>query len=77
MLGFVVNRFYTGRKNSAPRPSLYCVWIRAHEGENAPLVRMWIDPGMTMFETQATIHEPDLAAARAKMQTAPATKDSA
>lgn len=92
MLGFVVNRFYTGRKNSdgviserknswrknsVPRPSLYCVWIRAHEGENAPLIRMWIDPGMTMFETQATIHEPDLAAARAEMQAAPATKDSA
>jgi hypothetical protein len=52
--------------NSVPRPSLYCVWIRAHEGESAPLIRVWIDPSMSMFESQAKVHEPDLAAARAE-----------
>jgi hypothetical protein len=58
----------TGRTNSVPRPSLYCVWIRAHEGENAPLIRVWIDPSMSMFDSQAKVHEPDLAAARAEAQ---------
>jgi hypothetical protein len=58
--------FITGRWNSVPRPSLYCIWIRAHEGENAPLIRVWIDPSMTMFDSQARVHEPDLAAARAE-----------
>jgi hypothetical protein len=57
-------------KNSAPRPSLYCVWIRAHEGEDAPLIRVWIDPSMTMFESQTTVHQPDLEAARAQMEAA-------
>jgi hypothetical protein len=55
-------------KNTVPRPSLYCVWIRAHEGENAPLIRVWIDPSMSMFDSQAKVHEPDLAAARAKAE---------
>ena len=45
--------FIFNRKNSVPRPSLYCVWIRAHEGENAPLIRVWIDPSMSMFDSQA------------------------
>jgi hypothetical protein len=63
MFDFIVNR-----KNSVPRPSLYCVWIRAHEGENAPLIRVWIDPSMSMFDSQARVHEPDLAAARAEAQ---------
>jgi len=63
MFDFILNR-----KNSFPRPSLYCVWIRAHEGPNAPLIRVWIDPSMTMFESQATVHEPDLAAARAETE---------
>ena len=52
------------RKNSVPRPSLYCVWIRAHQGENAPLIRVWIDPSMSMFDSQAKVHEPGLAADR-------------
>lgn len=81
MFGFIVNRIRAGRKNSdlsrrtnagrknsVPRRSLYCVWIRAHEDENAPLIRVWIDLGMTMFEGQATVHEPDLAAARAEAE---------
>jgi hypothetical protein len=60
--------FIFDRKNSAPRPSLYCVWIRAHEGENAPLICVWIDPSMSMFDSQAKVHEPDLAAARGEDQ---------
>lgn len=75
MLGFIAKRIRAGHKNSGgknsvPRLSLYCVWIRAHEGENAPLIRMWIDPGMTLFESQATLHEPDLATARAEVEAA-------
>jgi hypothetical protein len=62
MFDFNKNLNFTGCNNSIPRPSLYCVWIRAHEGENAPLIRVWIDPAMSMFESQATVHEPDLAA---------------
>jgi hypothetical protein len=65
MFDFILNR-----KNSVPRPSLYCVWIRAHEGENAPLIRVWIDPAMSMFDSQARVHEPDLAAARAEAEAA-------
>jgi hypothetical protein len=49
-----------------PPQGLYCVWIRAHDGENAPLIRLWIDPSMTMFETRAKIHDQDLAAIRAE-----------
>jgi len=65
MFGYIFNR-----KDSVPRPSLYCVWIRAHEGENAPLIRVWIDPSMSMFDSQAKVHEPDLAAARAEAHVA-------
>jgi hypothetical protein len=64
MFDFSINRKDSDRKNSMPRPSLYCVWIRAHEGENAPLIRVWIDPSMSMFDSQAGVHEPDVAAAR-------------
>jgi hypothetical protein len=65
MFGFILNR-----KKSVPRPSLYCVWIRAHQGENAPLIRVWIDPEMSMFDSQARVHEPDLAAAIAEEEAA-------
>jgi len=65
MFNFIFNG-----KNSVPSPSLYCVWIRAHEGEDAPLIRVWIDPFMSMFDSQAKVHEPDLAAARAEEQVA-------
>jgi hypothetical protein len=61
MFDFIINR-----KNSVPRPSLYCVWIRAHEGENAPLIGVWIDPSMSMFDSQAKVHERDLAATSAE-----------
>ena len=65
--------FIFNRKNSVPRPSLYCVWIRAHQGENAPLIRVWIDP--SMFDSQAKVHEADLAAACAQAQAALAHED--
>jgi hypothetical protein len=58
--------FKKSNKNSVPRPSLYCVWIPAFPDKDTPLIRVWIDPSMSMFESQATIHEPDLAAARAE-----------
>ena len=67
--------FISNRKNSVPRPSLYCVWIRAHEGDDAPLIRVWIDPSMTVFDSQARVHEPDLAAARAETETAVSQDD--
>jgi hypothetical protein len=51
-------------KKLVPRQGLYCVWIRAHDGENAPLIRVWIDPHMTMFESRVKIHDEDLAALR-------------
>jgi len=70
MFDLIINSKDSGRKNSVPRPSLYCIWIRAHEGENAPLIRVWIDPSMSMFDSQARVHEPDLAAARAEAQVA-------
>ena len=47
------------RENLVPRTGLYCVWIRAHDGENAPLISVWIDPLMTMFESREKAHEPD------------------
>lgn len=58
----------TNRKFLVPHKSLYCVWIRAHEGDDAPLIRVWIDPSMTMFESQVKVHEPDVEAARAVIQ---------
>ena len=60
--------FFTNGRILVPRKSLYCVWIRAHAGEDAPLVRVWIDPSMTMFESQAKVHEPDVEAARKMTQ---------
>lgn len=58
------------RKTLMPHRGLYCVWIRAREGDNAPLIRVWIDPSMAMFESQGKVHEPDAAAARAESQAA-------
>jgi len=60
--------FIDSRKTLVPRTSLYCVWIRACAGDDAPLIRVWIDPSMSMFESQATVHEPDVDAAREMMQ---------
>ena len=60
----------TNGKTLMPRVRLYCVWIRAHGGDDAPLIRVWIDPSMTMFESQAKVHEPDLEAAHALIEKA-------
>jgi hypothetical protein len=57
-----------------PRRGLYCVWIRAHDRQDAPLIRVWIDPSMSMFESRAKLHEPDLAAARVQTS-APVSED--
>ena len=57
--------FIFSHRKSVPHASLYCVWIRAHEGPDAPLIRVWIDPHMSMFDSQATVHQPDLERARA------------
>ena len=54
--------FKKNRGNSVPRASLYCVWIHAYPDKDAPLIRVWIDPAMSMFESQATVHQADLAA---------------
>jgi hypothetical protein len=73
----IMFEFIFNSKNSVPRPSLYCVWIRAHEGQNAPLIRAWIDPSMSMFDSQAKVHEPDLAAVRAEAHAAVSHEDDA
>lgn len=64
-------------KNFVLRPGLYCVWIRAHEGENAPLISVWIDPSMSTFDSQAKINEPDLGPARAEAEAALSHEDDA
>lgn len=40
-------------ENAVARRGLYRVWIRAHEGENAALISLWIDPVMGAFETNS------------------------
>jgi hypothetical protein len=39
-------------ENIVSRRGLYRVWIRAHEGQHAPLVSIWMDTAMTCFEPQ-------------------------
>jgi hypothetical protein len=58
------------RETLVPRASLYCVWIRAHEDENAPLICVWIDPSMTMFESRAKVPEPDAEVPQAEARAA-------
>ena len=52
MFDFIVNFKESERKNYVLRPSLYCVWFRAHEGENAPLISIWIDPTLAAFKSR-------------------------
>jgi hypothetical protein len=52
--------FIFNRHNSVPRPSLYCVWIRAHEGENAPLISIWIDPTLSAFKSCGQPTSPEI-----------------
>jgi len=42
----------SNRESFVRRTNLYCVWIRANGGENAPLVQLWIDPSMRTFESR-------------------------
>jgi hypothetical protein len=49
-------------KELVPRENLYCVWIREHEDETAPLIRVWIDPSLTAFESRAKANQPDATA---------------
>ena len=55
-------------KNSAAHPGLYCVWIRAREGEKAPLIQVWIDPSMGMFDSNPKAQETEFAATSAEGQ---------
>jgi hypothetical protein len=48
----------TNRNTLEPRRGLHCVWIRANEKENAPLIRVWIDPSMKTFESDADDQAP-------------------
>ncbi|HWZ57055.1 MAG TPA: hypothetical protein VNZ63_13355 [Verrucomicrobiae bacterium] len=50
-------------ENSATRPGIYCVWIPACPGKETPLIRVWIDPSMSAFESQAATPDRDAAAA--------------
>jgi hypothetical protein len=45
--------FKSNLKIPISRNTLYCVWIRERGGENAPLVRVWIDPSMAPFASRA------------------------
>lgn len=60
----------SNQKNPVRRAGLYRVWIRARERENAPLVCVWIDPSMAMFEPGANMRKPETAVARIEMQPA-------
>jgi hypothetical protein len=48
----------TNRNTTMPSRGLYCVWIRANQNENAPLIRVWIDPSIKTFESRANEQTP-------------------
>jgi hypothetical protein len=54
--------FRMDRSNLEPRKGLYCVWIRANEDVNNPLICIWIDSSMTMFDAGEKLRETDVAA---------------
>jgi hypothetical protein len=39
-------------RDSTTGSSLYCVWIRVHDGGGDRLVSIWIDRALTAFEAQ-------------------------
>ena len=47
----------------AVRPRLYCVWTRANQEPNAPLVAIWIDREMTAFQSSGQEHPVDSSSA--------------
>jgi hypothetical protein len=53
----------TNRNKTMPGRGLYSVWIRADQTENAPLLRVWIDPSMKTFESGANDEAPAAALA--------------
>jgi hypothetical protein len=54
--------FVMDRRNLAPRKGLYCVWIRANENENNPLMCIWIDSSMTILDVGEELRETEFAA---------------
>jgi hypothetical protein len=60
----------TSRNALVPRRGLYGVWIRTQEGDDARLIRVWIDPSMTLFESQVEVRELDVLPARTVIQEA-------
>ena len=53
----------TNRNKTMPGRGLYSVWIRADQTENAPLLRIWIDPSLKAFESGANDEAPAAALA--------------
>ena len=47
-----MRNFTNNCQNFTTRPSLYCVGVPLHDDRRAPLVSIWIDPTMTVFERQ-------------------------
>src|ERR1700730_2335049 len=43
----------TNRNKTMPGRGLYSVWIRADQTENAPLLRLWINPSIKPFKSLA------------------------
>ena len=39
-------------QNFITTPNLYCVWIRANETREAPLIAVWVDSRMRAFEAE-------------------------
>lgn len=46
---FAINR----KLPTEQRKGLYCKWVRRNEQPGAPLVAVWIDPAMQVFEKEA------------------------
>jgi hypothetical protein len=40
------------KKGSARASSIYCQWIRREQGEDSPLVAIWVDSEMRSFERE-------------------------
>jgi hypothetical protein len=45
-----MTNFINNSRNFTERRGLYCVWVRARNDGNAPLVSIWIDPTMAAFD---------------------------
>jgi hypothetical protein len=67
--------FRMDRRNFAPRKGLHSVWIRANENENNPLICIWIDSSMAMFEAGTELRGNDIAAVPDETPLAHASED--